>query len=252
MHRWEQELLWNPVQTPAASNLLVVLLHQMANTVRYRPPLTISNRLSASLRPACRYRTIVIVDVNVFRHTFAAYPTERLKRWGVKRSWWAASLSIQSPATGRPGSKRGSVTFCETSNWHPGFYPSPLRPTVKHHRGGIDHRALLSASTVHLNLHWPPQLQLTNCKSGWRSCFLSFFFWPFMALLIDLAEDLTGNGVRENGEVTHSKGTQARSWTPIRCSEDKASAHGMPAPPTELNRAPEEAVFCGYRDLILG
>ena len=42
----------------------------------------------------------------------------------------------------------------------------------------------------------------------------------------------------ERGGVTHSKGTHAGSRTRVHCSEDKASAHGTPALPTELNGAP--------------
>ena len=37
--------------------------------------------------------------------------------------------------------------------------------------------------------------------------------------------------------MTRSKGTQAVSQTQVHCSEDKASAHGTPALPTELNGA---------------
>ena len=41
----------------------------------------------------------------------------------------------------------------------------------------------------------------------------------------------------ERGGVTSSKGPQARTWTWGCCSEDKASVHGTPALPTELNSA---------------
>ena len=50
----------------------------------------------------------------------------------------------------------------------------------------------------------------------------------FLAFTDSLAEDVTGNMMREKGS-DHSKGTQAC------CSEDKASAHGTPALPTQLN-----------------
>ena len=42
-------------------------------------------------------------------------------------------------------------------------------------------------------------------------------------------EGMIGNGMRERGSDTQQRG---------RCSEDKASVHGIPAPPTELNGAP--------------
>lgn len=39
----------------------------------------------------------------------------------------------------------------------------------------------------------------------------------------------------ERGGVIHSKGPQDRTQTRGRCGEDKASVHGAPALPTELN-----------------
>ena len=41
--------------------------------------------------------------------------------------------------------------------------------------------------------------------------------------------------------VTHSKGPQATSQTPVCCSEYKASVHGTLALPTELNGVPHNA-----------
>ena len=62
---------------------------------------------------------------------------------------------------------------------------------------------------------------------------ISFFksiFWPLWLYWFDRKQD-------ERQGLTSSKVTQAGSQTWVRCSEDKASEHGTPALPTELNGA---------------
>ena len=59
------------------------------------------------------------------------------------------------------------------------------------------------------------------------------FFFLYLSLLIVQLRRVTGNRER-GGEVTRSKGTQAGSQTRVCC---RASAHGTPAVPTELNEA---------------
>ena len=54
-----------------------------------------------------------------------------------------------------------------------------------------------------------------------------FFLKNFFGLFDSKAEDMTGN----RGRVTRSKGTRASCRT---------SAHGTPAPPTELSGAPRK------------
>ena len=53
---------------------------------------------------------------------------------------------------------------------------------------------------------------------------------------------MTGNRMKDRetgwGGVTRSKGPQVRLEPPGHCSEDKASAHGMPTLPSELMSAP--------------
>ena len=66
-----------------------------------------------------------------------------------------------------------------------------------------------------------------------------FVFYFFRFFFIDgTAEDMTGNGMRKRGERHVAKGAQAVTQTRGRRREDKPSAHGTPALPTELNSAP--------------
>ena len=58
--------------------------------------------------------------------------------------------------------------------------------------------------------------------------FFYIFFGPFMALLIEQLRIWQETG-RERGGVTRCKGTQARSWTRVRC---RASAHIFVNPPS--------------------
>ena len=54
---------------------------------------------------------------------------------------------------------------------------------------------------------------------------------------------MTGNRLREREGMTRSKGPQAGTPSPDGCSEDKASAHGAAALPTELNGTPNSCYF---------
>ena len=60
------------------------------------------------------------------------------------------------------------------------------------------------------------------------------FFGPF-GFIDRTAEDVTGNMM---------KGPQGRTQTRVHCSEDKASEHGMPVLPSELNGAPINSNLC--------
>ena len=64
---------------------------------------------------------------------------------------------------------------------------------------------------------------------------LFFLRWPF-GFIDRTAEDL--DGMRETGGVKRSKGPRDGSQTQVHCSENKASVHGTPALPTELNGTP--------------
>ena len=71
--------------------------------------------------------------------------------------------------------------------------------------------------------------------SSWINTF-GVFFGLHMALLIDQLKMWQESGWQRGG-MTHSIGSQERSRTWGRCSEDKASVHGTPALPSELNGA---------------
>ena len=62
--------------------------------------------------------------------------------------------------------------------------------------------------------------------------FLLLLFWLFID---STAEDMTENGMRDRHAA---KGAQARTGTRGCRIKDKASSHGMPTLPTELNGTP--------------
>ena len=67
--------------------------------------------------------------------------------------------------------------------------------------------------------------------------FFFFFFWPSMASLMVQLKRWQGTGWEREGEWHAHESNQ------VRCSEDKASAHGTPARPTELNGDPHRPIL---------
>ena len=75
---------------------------------------------------------------------------------------------------------------------------------------------------------------------------------PFFSLLLIEQLKMRQETGWERGAATRSKGPQAGTRTRDRCSEDKASVHGMPALPTEVNGVPNMCLlilFCRFMNL---
>ena len=67
---------------------------------------------------------------------------------------------------------------------------------------------------------------------------LHWICWPFIRFIDWTAEDMMNKQDEREGEWHAAKGAQAGTRTRGRCSEDKASAHGTPALPTEPGGTP--------------
>ena len=66
--------------------------------------------------------------------------------------------------------------------------------------------------------------------------FFKVFFWPLWLFFIDSTpEEVDRKQGEREGEWHAANGPQVGSRTLVRYSEDKASVHGTPALPTELN-----------------